>query len=419
MSFGEANITLDPNKTYQTISGWEATAQAGQRFADWNTYKSVLMDAAAADGINRFRMELSMRTENTIANSNSAVNDNADPFSINASGFRWGNLNGIDAQAEIVNMMRSRLAARGETPFIVLCYVDFTTSAFEHNANAEEYAELMEATFLHLNSTYGWVPDAVEVILEPDSGENTVEWTATKIANCLLATQRRLAGHGWSPRFIAPSTTKCFDADTWYNNIKAANSSTTQYIDELSYHRYSGCITAELAQNQAVSEADGNRISMLEYIGAGYTHLHTDLKANAVAWQQYALAFDVVNPGDDGSQYYLINHTTHAVTVSSRMKFLRQYFKYIRRGAVRIEAASNNSIVDPVAFRNSNGGFVVVVKTEGGGKFTIQGLPAGTYGISYTTRTEDHSVLPEVTLEAGTALTTSIPTTGVLTAFAR
>ena len=53
-----------------------------------------------------------------------------------------------------------------------------------------------------IDSKYGWVPDAVEVILEPDVASG---WNATQVGNCLVAAAKRLESNGYTPDFIAPS----------------------------------------------------------------------------------------------------------------------------------------------------------------------------------------------------------------------
>jgi hypothetical protein len=313
--------------------------------------------------------------------------------------------------------MKSRLAARGEPdPYVNLCYVDFNPSTL--HTVPQEYAELIEAAFIHLNSTYGWVPDAVEALLEADNQTSPDPiWNATMVGNSIVAAQARLARHGWNPRFIAPSTTACQNAAGWYNTMKANVPASIQYIDELSYHRYGGCSQTDLDGILAAARADGNWTSMLEMIGANYVQLHQDLKAGNVAWQQYTLGYDSAN-GDKGGAYYLVNHATHKVTISSNMKLLRQYFKYIRRGAVRISATSNNAAFDPVAFINANGKYVVVVKTTTAGSFNVVGLPAGSYGIKYTVSTRYDYDLPDQTISSRGIVTTDIPDAGVITIYA-
>lgn len=49
-----------------------------------------------------------------------------------------------------------------------LNYVDFGNSAFEHRDTPAEYGEIILVTFPRVRQKYGWVPNAVEISLEPD-----------------------------------------------------------------------------------------------------------------------------------------------------------------------------------------------------------------------------------------------------------
>jgi hypothetical protein len=125
------------------------------------------------------------------------------------------------------------------------------------------------------------------------------------------------------------------------------------------------------------------------------------------AWQQAVVSghFDI-DDSDPNNPIVQINDAT---------KFTRQYFKFVRAGAARVEATSNNANLDPLAFINTDGKYVVVVKASGGESFSVQGLPAGTYGIKYTTPSEYDVDLAEQTIGSGEALATAIPESGVLT----
>jgi hypothetical protein len=111
--------------------------------------------------------------------------------------------------------------------------------------------------------------------------------------------------------------------------------------------------------------------------------------------------------------------TRPVVKMASRTRFLRQYFAYIRLNAVRVGATTVDARFDPVAFRNTNGKFVVVVKADAAGTFTVRGLPAGTYEIRYTTDTDTHVDGGTVPVTAGQSLSASIPAPGALTIFAK
>jgi hypothetical protein len=402
------------------MKGWEATAQAGE--IDFPTnyaiYSSALLDQAVEMGLNRVRLELHGDTENpTPRPTHVAINDNSDPNTYNAAGFNWGEFD-TNVIKEVIPL-RTRLAAQGESLYVNLCYVDFLNAggSFYHSDNAAEYAELVLAAFNRMNSQWGFVPDSLEIILEPDAGTNAGRWTATKVANCLIATQARLAAAGYHPRFIVPAVTDCNVAAAWYNNIKAANSNVTQYIDELSYHRYGNCTPTSLAQNRDAAQADGNHISMLEWWDPSnsYTTLHQDIgpNGNAVSWQGSVIAYP--NQPDSGGVYFLVNSSTNAVTMASRTKFYRQYFKWVRLGAVRKGTTTANANFDGLAFRNTGGNYTVVVNCLTGGSFTVGGLPAGRYHITYTTASAYNQNAADQTITAGQNISTNIPAAGALT----
>jgi uncharacterized protein (TIGR03437 family) len=163
--------------------------------------------------------------------------------------------------------------------------------------------------------------------------------------------------------------------------------------------------------------------SHLELIGADHNDLHKDLTLGRnSAWAQYTLAVPFNDGSDNGAQYYIINDSdpnNPVITLAGRTKFLRQYFKFVRRGAIRIKAASSDSSADPVAFVNTDGKFVVIVKTEAGAPLTLQGLPAGTYGIKYTTESEYNIDAADVTIGSGQTIDTVIPAAGVITIHAK
>ena len=51
---------------------------------------------------------------------------------------------------------------------------------------------------------YGFVPDGVEITLEPDHFD-TFDQKPKKIGEALVATGDRLKAHGYTPDFIAPT----------------------------------------------------------------------------------------------------------------------------------------------------------------------------------------------------------------------
>jgi hypothetical protein len=201
----------------------------------------------------------------------------------------------------------------------------------------------------------------------------------------------------------------------------------SNYLTDLSYHRYGGVSDAALQDIAARAKQYGVRTGMLELINAGYEDLHQDLKIGLNSeWEQYGLSGCVVYSPTSGGPHITVSQVNPTVVIyNNRTRYLMQYFKYVRRGAVRIDATSKISVLDPLAWVNTNGRFVVVVKATDAQSFSVGGLPPGRYGIFYTigpndeTFTEANVNLPDVELGSSQALTTGIPGKGIITVYAK
>jgi hypothetical protein len=426
------DIRVDAGTQFQTITGWEAHVQAGQEHAQFASFRDALFDQAVNDlGITRLRIEPLAGFEHSRDLADdlerglidyptyrclryTTVNDNADPFVIDWSGFHFSHLDSYIENTVIP--LRQRLAARGEALYVVATYVAFSTGgcppAQYHHTDPEEYAEFVLATYQHMQQKYGFVPDAWEVILEPD---NTSFWRGPQIGRAMVAAGKRLQQHGFTPRFIAPSNRSMAAAISYFDAMVAIPGA-LDHLSEFAYHRYGGVSDANLQAIGQRAVQYGIRTSMLEHIGSGYEDLHKDLAlGRASAWQQFALAFPT---SDNGAQYFVLS-SGGAVQPGSRTRYLRQYFRYVRPGAVRIGAQSASNALDPLAFINPGGRYAVVVKADAAATFTVQGLPAGLYGVTFTTATATHVAGPDATVASGGLLNASIPGRGVLTIYRR
>ena len=429
---GTPRVVIDASQRFQTITGWEATAQAGQDLnAAYPAYRNALLDAAVDDlGLDRLRVELRSGSEYSSdpyggmvagqvtyeqwrAVRYATVNDNNDPFVLNERGFWFTEL---DNEIErVVIPMRERLEARGRRLFVSICYVSFTGNVPDsqyHHQNPEEYAEFVQATFLHLSRKYGIVPDAWEMILEPD---NSPRWTASFLRQAMVATGNRLTAMGLSPGLIAPSTTNMSNAVSYADVI--ARDGLPRLWSTLSYHRYSGVSDETLQAIAARGRQWGIQTAMLEHIGSGYETLHQDLKVgNNSAWQQFIL----VVPGepDNGSMYFTVdasNPMAPRVSPAVRTPALAQYFRYIRSGAVRIAATGSDAAFDPVAFVNPDGKQVVVVRATRNGSVVVQGLAAGAYEVTYTTGSQANVRVATMSVGAADTMRVTIPDRGAIT----
>ncbi|MBA3727441.1 MAG: hypothetical protein H0W86_13670 [Armatimonadetes bacterium] len=422
---GPAIVTIDTLARFQTMTGWEATAQAGQADRHFPAFRNSLFDQAVNDlGINRLRIAIFAGAENPLDFGGAGempdrcprwntVNDNDNPRVINPAGFHFTTLD--STVVSVVLPMRQRLEARGERLFLNLNYTAFLNQcppALYVHADPAEYAEFILATFLHLKETFGLVPDAVEMILEPDK---VAAWQdGTLIGKAIVATADRLAAAGFQPILIAPSTADLGRALSYLNDIYRVPGA-QPLLKEISYHRYGGASQENLSALAERAKTVGARTAMLEHIGSGVEDLYADLTIGQVsAWQQYTLAFPAT---DNGAHYFAI--VDGRVVPGDRTRYLRQYFHYVRMGAQRVGAQSTPTSVRAVAFENANQGLAVVVHADRFSSVEVRGLRPGNYGVSATTSSQTSAELGDQIAGATGTLTFTAPAAGVMTVYSK
>lgn len=98
---GRAIVTIDTLARFQTMTGWEATAQSAQADPRFPAFRNSLFDQAANDlGINRIRIPIHAGAENPVDFGGvddgpnrcprwNTVNDNDNPRVINPAGFHF------------------------------------------------------------------------------------------------------------------------------------------------------------------------------------------------------------------------------------------------------------------------------------------------------------------------------------------
>jgi hypothetical protein len=428
----QIQITLDPGVRHQKITGWEYTdglpgGTKSETYTVWwprfNQYKNSLYDQAVDLGLNRVKLNIGggiegpddglwaqylagqITAEATYKHVTKVVSSNPNPKVLDLNGFQFAP---IDFQ--ITNMvlpMKQRLEARGEKLYLIGCYSGFRITSVSLHTNPAFYARFVLAVFEHMKQTFGFVPDIWEIVNEPD---NIPDWVNGQLFGpVMVKTAAVLAAHGYYPKLSAPSPTHISYAMPYLNWINKTRGA-TRLLSEFTYHYYiEGHTVSQLRQIGAAGVQYGFDTGMNE--SAGMNFLHDDLKyANNSFWMEGALAD--VNTAPHNAAYFVVDNKNN-VTPEPNVSAFRQYFHYIRPGAVRIDANSQDANFDPVAFINANGSYVVVIKAAVAGKnITISNLPSGTYGItdSLGGKHADYSVTD------GT-LSTQISSAGYLTIF--
>src|SRR6185369_14072227 len=107
----------------------------------------------------------------------------------------------LDWQMDYVAVkIKQRVEARGEKFYLYISYGDWKDTSFEHWTNPAEYGEFMLAIFDHLQARYGFVPDGISIINEPDLSN---DWRGSQIGNAIVSAGARLGAAGFHPDFIA------------------------------------------------------------------------------------------------------------------------------------------------------------------------------------------------------------------------
>ncbi|MBR9922807.1 MAG: T9SS type A sorting domain-containing protein [Bacteroidetes bacterium] len=398
-SFFAQLISLDLNQTYQTIDRWENGAFLPPGIEDYVI--DDLVDLAVDSlGINRLRLEVRSGSEYSDDNYQlyqdgdidydtwrslryATVNDNDDPFTIDWAGFHFTEL---DEKIEnLVIPIRERLIQQEEDLYVNLCFVAFTGQLNGGDGgqiihqNPEEYAEFIEAIFLHMDNEYGFVPDGVEVILEPNVADFG---NATLVGESLVAAGNRLTGIGFQPDFIACSNTNLFGAINFYPGLVAVPG-VSDYWSEYSFHAYAGRTTENLIQIADNALASGVKTSMLEWWANGntFSYLHECLKFANISTYEFTGSFGA--PGNDWNMGLLQivdnGNNDYTLDLQPPTKYFRHYFKLIKPGALRCSATSDSLGFDPVAFVNPDGNLLVNIDADSSGTVQIVGLPTGIY----------------------------------------
>ena len=413
----QTTVTVNPSQTFQTMQNWEAAVLAS--IEDYSSIVNsgvlpAILQAAVNDlGINRVRLAVRNGIEGG-ANNFSPVNDNADPNVLDISKF---NFTALDYQIDhFIVPLRGLVAARNEQFYIGLQYVDHSPgTGFEHSG--AEYAEFMFAVFSHMKQKYGFVPNGIDVVNEPN---NFSDWNPSRIGQAVVATAQKFQAEGLAvPEFILPSSVNISSAGDWFKQIVAIPG-VLPLVKELSYHRYGGS-TADLQAVAALCKQYNIRCSDLEYwgdfvtpnSGYNYEHFWQDLTlANVSAIQQGSFA----DYSSCVSEYYKVVNGAPQRCANTNLN--RQIYKYVRPGAVRLGATSIDTNFEPVAFRNVDGKFVVAVKAATSGTISISGLPSGTYGAYWAPRNGGQPTdLPD--LNVTTSATVSMPSDGAITVYGK
>lgn len=402
-----SRISIDHNRAGQTLSGWEVTARfwefdkANDRYdGSWLSSRDSIVQKLVEDaGITRVRVELRSGVENPVDywtqfvtgqigyaadrdHYYEKINDNANPAAANASGFQWSS---FDYYIEnFVLPLRARLAARNQTLFVNLCFVDFNWTALKgtlsHSRSPDEYAELITLAAMRMRDKYGINVDALEIILEPDNGDG---WSGAAIGRAVLAAKARLAAAGLTPKFIAPSSSSASATTGFLDGINTIAGAMAA-LSTVAYHRYDGA-SADSALSAIRQRAAtlGSETAMLEYVDASVQNFFRDMEfGGASAWQSYAAAYTASSASSVRNGAVLWRSPGGAVALTPQFSRMALVQREVRPGARAYYAASQLGSDMPLDFQNPDGSEVIAIYSASGSNVEISGAGHTAYSVT-------------------------------------
>ena len=403
---GDATVTVKTDVKYQTILGWGASAS---RVAVPDALRDDLLDAAVNDlGLTRLRLEPPRRDWED------PFNDDADPNHINWSAFKTDALD--DQVRRWILPFKQRVEANGD-PFNLYVSPSFFRGGSTGDIppwmlqNPAEYAEWAIAVLTHLRKAHHLVADYYCICNEAGNGN---AFTPQVVGRMIKALGPRLRAEGFPTRIEFPESISAAVAWSYIQALKD-DADVWRYVGVVTYHLYGK--NDDRPKIRDFAAARGLPTGQTEFMGTTVNNLYEDLTEGGVSyWEHYGLG----GPWrGNGSYFYTdLNQTSFSRYV--QYWNFRQIMHYVRPGAVRVEAASDDAAVRALAFTRGGKMTVVLLRTTPPWEpraVTIRGLPPGAYGVCRASGNAAYQELGTQTVADAGALSLTLPSGSVTTLY--
>ena len=414
---GEVAIVVDNSKPRQVMEGFGAThcplAQDRSAYPKGDTLTPELRKQAleAVYGQVKLTMgNIDARARETPAGGTESGNDNDDPQTIDWKGFRMTELD--NAKAKLVdpaqplgfdNHFLGRISVRWQSPWLA------ELRKQDRNRFLDEYVEQIVATSLYWRDTCK-VTSRYNVMFlnEPTSGNGELAGgNAKEIAEIIKRAGKRLQAEGFKDvKFIAPNEETVNHSRAVAETI-LADAEARQYVAAIGYHCYPYgspyASVKRILKESAEGKPDHREVEerrMLRELAAKHklplwmtevshpevpaysfdlvrgraVHIHDELVyADAAAFFGMGSMWDTATHQEhykgrsgppiegEADTPVLIDNEKQTVRITGTGYAIGHYARWIKRGAVRIEAESSAPLVQVTAFRDDEGKRCVLV----------------------------------------------------------
>jgi hypothetical protein len=266
----------------------------------------------------------------------------------------------------------------------------------------------------------------ISLINEPDLGTfKSSYWTTARMGESAAALRSALNTVGYGGVKII-----CCEWESLDNTVAQIGSVRTAagagVIDVWGSHLYHGNTTSNYAAAYTAATAAGGPIWQLEWFNGGITSLHNTLKYHWGGYQKFAdgqEALGMCGIADDYSMVAITSTSCGAPFSNPQYRarggsesasgLMAPYINTIHSGATAVDATTDNSDYDPVAFHNPDGSYATHIWVKATGTtptVNVSGLPAGSYTWNYT-KDNSNVLVTGGTLSCGggTACSAAVP----------
>ena len=411
-SAAEVTVTLNPRTWQQTIRGWSCNPHYMGGGAEQR--EQIIDDAVNLLGLTRMRWQQPNGNRSTMRRWE-WENDNGDPDDADLSAFNTADADDF-VHAYVLPFKRCVEANGG--PFELWLSPSFFRGGSTGDVPAfllhspGEYAEYATSFIQYLRRRYG--ADTHHYAICNEAGNNNAFGPAV-VVEMTKVLGERMAALGLPTKGQFSDGVNA--AVTWrYIQEAEKDPQVWPFVDVLSYHWYGGKNQDAMAKIRDLARQKRLSTAQSEFMHLTINHLYDDLTIGGVSyWSIYGLG----GPGPGGQNYHFhLNNTSF--NRGRHFWPFRQVMRYVRPGAVRMEAASDAPAVRALAFVHKAKTTVVLINTTAPHRaraVSVRNLPPGRYGVCCSVGTRPYQELGVKAAEANGSLAVKVPANAVLTIY--
>jgi hypothetical protein len=371
-AYSQDSVTINSAVKFQTITGW---GHGGGVYGGITGFYTIL-DSAVANPVNYQVLDFLVddlgltgtRTYEVGPRTDGTGMDDGDCDSINWSKFDQRSLS-VQMAHNLVHF-KNRIIANGYQPNFYSS-PGYPTHATELKPwvlnHPGERAQQIWASALYMKNTYGIIINYDVIYNEPSSPV-----TSAILVDDIKALAPRLVAKGLITR---SQFSESMTPQSAWNLINPLQNDSIFWkcVGRISYHNY-GTADPYRSYIRDFGLSKGITTAQTEMGSPTFDDMYSDLTQGGVSYWEVAFS--------SGNTIVPISGLT-SFTPSNTYFRLRQTMHYVRPGAVRIEATSNNSLLHVLAFSN-NGAITTIIENTSSTTKTINlsGLLPGNYGLS-------------------------------------